>query len=96
MVGRFFLKFEFPNNVESLANSRRTGKSDYDEQKDVSAENHTKKAKLTALFDNWNESMQPPRWEDNRWNGDPDRKAEKKSNRNPRKTLTRQNNQPFP
>lgn len=52
--------------------------TDPGEQKDLSTENPTKKAELTALFDQWNADMQSPRWEDQRWNGDPDRKADKK------------------
>jgi hypothetical protein len=28
-------------------------------------------AEMTALFDKWNASMQPPRREDQRWSGDP-------------------------
>ncbi|MBL9183776.1 MAG: sulfatase-like hydrolase/transferase [Verrucomicrobiaceae bacterium] len=52
--------------------------TDPGEQRDLSAENPAKKAALTALFDKWNASMQPPRWEDQRWNGDPDRKTDKK------------------
>ena len=52
--------------------------TDPGEQKDRSGENPTKKAELTALFDKWNASMQPPRWEDQRWNGDPERKTDKK------------------
>lgn len=52
--------------------------TDPGEQRDLSAENPAKKAELTALFDKWNASMKPPRWEDQRWNGDPERKADKK------------------
>jgi len=52
--------------------------TDPGEQKDLSAENPAKKAELVALFDKWNASMQPPRWEDQRWNGDPERKTDKK------------------
>ena len=52
--------------------------TDPGEQKDLSADNPAKKAELTALFDKWNASMQPPRWEDQRWNGDPERKTDKK------------------
>lgn len=52
--------------------------TDPGEQRDLSAENPAKKAELTALFDKWNASMQPPRWEDQRWNGDPERKTDKK------------------
>ena len=53
--------------------------TDPGEQNDLSNENPNKKAELTALFEKWNASMQPPRWEDLRWNGDPDRKADKKN-----------------
>ena len=52
--------------------------TDPGEQRDLSAENPAKKAELSALFDKWNASMQPPRWEDQRWNGDPERKTDKK------------------
>lgn len=55
--------------------------TDPGEQKDLSAENPAKKAELAALFDKWNASMQPPRWEDLRWNGDPERKTDKKKKR---------------
>jgi len=53
--------------------------TDPGEQKDLSTENPTKKSELTDLFDQWNASMKPPRWEDQRWNGDGDRKIEKKA-----------------
>jgi arylsulfatase A-like enzyme len=59
--------------------------SDPGEQKDLSAENPAKKAELTTLFNTWNASMQPPRWEDLRWNGDPDRKADKKKKKGKKK-----------
>lgn len=52
--------------------------TDPGEQKDLSADNPARKAELTALFDQWNASMQPPRWEDPRWNGAEQRKQEKK------------------
>jgi arylsulfatase A-like enzyme len=52
--------------------------TDPGEQKDLSTEQPAKKAELTALFEKWNATMLPPRWEDERWNGDPDRKADKK------------------
>ena len=55
--------------------------SDPGEQKDLSASNPAKKSELQALFDKWNASMQPPRWEDARWNGEEDRKAAKKAKR---------------
>jgi len=53
--------------------------SDPGESKDLSTDQPAKKAELVALFEKWNASMQPPRWEDRRWNGDPDRKANKKT-----------------
>jgi len=59
--------------------------TDPGEQKDLSAENPAKKAELSALFEKWNTSMQPPRWEDQRWNGDPDRKADKKPKKGKKK-----------
>jgi hypothetical protein len=34
---------------------------------------------LTWLFDKWNATMQPPRWEDRRWNGEEERKANKQA-----------------
>ena len=33
---------------------------------------------LQALYDQWNARMQPPRWEDRRWDGDDARKAERR------------------
>jgi arylsulfatase A-like enzyme len=51
------------------------------EQKDLSTENPAKKKELLALFDKWNALMQPPRWEDRRWNGDEKRKEMKKERR---------------
>lgn len=59
--------------------------TDPGEQIDLSAENPAKKAELTALFDKWNASMQPPRWEDQRWNGDLNRKADKKPKKGKKK-----------
>lgn len=45
--------------------------TDPGEEIDLSATEPAKKAELTALFDKWNATMQPPRWEDIRWNGEP-------------------------
>ncbi len=59
--------------------------ADPGEQTDLSAEQPAKKAELQALFDQWNAAMQPPRWEDLRWNGDPDRKAAQKARKKGRK-----------
>lgn len=52
--------------------------ADPGEQKDLTAENPAKKAELQALWEKWDASMQPPRWEDQRWNGDEKRKEKKK------------------
>jgi arylsulfatase A-like enzyme len=56
-------------------------KQDPGEQRDVSLEHPAKKAELQRLFDQWDAEMQPPRWEDQRWNGEEDRKDNKKSKR---------------
>lgn len=45
--------------------------TDPGETTDLSDSEPAKKAELAALFDKWNATMQPPRWEDQRWNGDP-------------------------
>jgi len=42
--------------------------SDPGEQTDLSARNPEKAKSLQALWDKWNATMQPPRWEDRRWN----------------------------
>ncbi|MBL9117086.1 MAG: sulfatase-like hydrolase/transferase [Verrucomicrobiaceae bacterium] len=55
--------------------------TDPGEQNDRANENPNKKAELVALFDKWNDSMQPPRWEDLRWNGDADRKSDKRKSK---------------
>ena len=52
------------------------------EQNDLSAAHPEKKAELTTLFDKWNATMQSPRWEDKRWNGEPRRQGEKKKRKN--------------
>lgn len=48
---------------------------DLGEQKDLSAQFPDKKKELQSLFDKWNGTMQAPRWEDARWNGEENRKA---------------------
>ncbi len=45
--------------------------TDPGEQTDLSATEPAKMAELTALFEKWDASMKPPRWEDQRWNGEP-------------------------
>ncbi len=52
--------------------------TDPGEKKDLSAENPAKKVELQTLWEKWDASMQPPRWEDQRWNGDEQRKEKKK------------------
>jgi hypothetical protein len=44
-----------------------------------------KKQELQSLFDRWNATMQPPRWEDLRWNGEENRKEAKPEQRKNRK-----------
>jgi arylsulfatase A-like enzyme len=47
---------------------------------------HPEKAKaLQALYDRWNASMQPPRWEDRRWDGDENRKVDKREKKKDKK-----------
>jgi len=53
--------------------------SDRLEQTDLTAREPEKAKALQALWDRWNAAMLPPRWEDQRWNGDPDRKAGKRT-----------------
>ena len=50
------------------------------EQKDLSAQFPDRKKDMQALFDKWDSTMKPPRWEDQRWNGE-DRKELKKERR---------------
>ena len=54
---------------------------DLGEQKDLSAQNPEKKKELQSLFDKWDATMKPPRWEDQRWNGDENRKDVKQERR---------------
>ncbi len=55
--------------------------TDPGEQTDLTAKEPDKAKALQQLFDQWNATMQPPRWEDQRWNGDESRKEEKKDKR---------------
>lgn len=55
--------------------------TDPGEQTDLTAKEPEKAQALQKLFDQWNATMQPPRWEDERWNGEEDRKEEKKEKR---------------
>ncbi|MFN0078178.1 MAG: sulfatase [Prosthecobacter sp.] len=55
--------------------------TDPGEQTDLTAKEPEKAKALQQLFDQWNATMQPPRWEDERWNGDESRKEQKKDKR---------------
>ena len=55
--------------------------TDPGEQTDLTAKEPEKAQALQKLFDQWNATMQPPRWEDERWNGDENRKEEKREKR---------------
>jgi arylsulfatase A-like enzyme len=55
--------------------------TDPGEQTDLTAKEPEKAKALQQLFDQWNATMQPPRWEDQRWNGEEDRKEQKKDKR---------------
>ena len=49
------------------------------EQTDLTAQEPDKAKALQALWDKWNATMQPPRWEDKRWNGEEIRAARRKA-----------------
>jgi len=55
--------------------------TDPGEQTDLTAKEPEKAQALQKLFDQWNATMQPPRWEDPRWNGEESRKKGKKEKR---------------
>ncbi len=55
--------------------------TDPGEQTDLSDKEPEKAQSLQKLFDQWNATMQPPRWEDERWNGEETRKEGKKEKR---------------
>ncbi|OYW76763.1 MAG: hypothetical protein B7Z37_07160 [Verrucomicrobia bacterium 12-59-8] len=55
--------------------------TDPGEQTDLTAKEPEKALALQKLFDQWNTTMQPPRWEDQRWNGAESRKEGKKEKR---------------
>lgn len=55
--------------------------TDPGEQTDLTAKEPEKAQALQKLFDQWNATMQAPRWEDQRWNGDENRKEGKKEKR---------------
>ena len=55
--------------------------TDPGEQTDLTAKEPEKAQALQKLFDQWNATMQAPRWEDQRWNGEESRKEGKKEKR---------------
>ena len=55
--------------------------ADPGEKTDLTAKEPEKAQALQKLFDQWNATMQPPRWEDLRWNGEESRKEGKKERR---------------
>lgn len=55
------------------------------EQTDLSAQHPDKKRELQAKFDQWNAQMQPPRWTDERWNGDEERKKQRREEQKAKK-----------
>jgi arylsulfatase A-like enzyme len=68
-------------------------KGDRGEQTDLSEQLPEKKRELQSLYDRWDASMQPPRWTDERWNGDEarkERKAEQKAKKAAKKKAERQ------
>ena len=52
--------------------------TDRGEKIDLTAKEPESAKALQTLYDRWNASMHPPRWEDRRWDGDEERKAEKR------------------
>ena len=60
-----------PPMLVNLANDRG-------EQTDLTTKHPERAQALQAAYDRWSASMQPPRWEDRRWDGDEDRKAKRK------------------
>lgn len=56
--------------------------TDPGEQVDLTAQEPARAKALQERFDAWNATMQPPRWEDLRWNGDENRKAAKRGKKN--------------
>ncbi|MDB6004958.1 MAG: hypothetical protein JWR15_1945 [Prosthecobacter sp.] len=55
--------------------------TDPGEQTDLTAKEPEKAQALQKLFDQWNATMQAPRWEDQRWNGEENRKEGRKEKR---------------
>ncbi len=58
---------------------------DIGEQTDLSAQFPEKKQELQTRYDQWNAQMQPPRWVDERWNGDEERKKERRGEQQDKK-----------
>jgi arylsulfatase A-like enzyme len=58
--------------------------NDRGEQTDLTDKEPARAKELQSLWDKWNAGMQPPRWEDKRWNGE-EARAEKKGKKKDRK-----------
>lgn len=59
---------------------------DRGEETDLSAQFPEKKRELQSLYDTWNSKMQPPRWTDERWNGEETRKEGKQEKKKKKKS----------
>src|SRR6185503_5248596 len=51
--------------------------TDPGEQTDLASREPKKAAELQTLWSQWNSQMQPPRWEDKRWDGEEARQKQK-------------------
>lgn len=49
------------------------------EKTDLSGKEPERADQMQAMYDQWNSSMQPPRWQDQRWNGEENRKDARKA-----------------
>ena len=59
--------------------------SDRGEQTDLTAKFPERAAALQKRYDDWNARMQAPRWEDRRWDGNPERKIDKRERKTEKK-----------
>jgi arylsulfatase A-like enzyme len=59
--------------------------ADLGESRDLSLEQPEKAQSLLALWEQWNSQMQPPRWEDRRWDGQEARQARKQKDKGKKK-----------
>lgn len=59
--------------------------TDPGEKTDLSSEQPEREKALLALWQKWNAQMQPPRWEDRRWDGEEARQAKKQKDKGKKK-----------